>query len=113
MHDIILNVSLAVVVTTYLLSFFLFDRLLRLESLAYPERWRSDGRPIGVFTLTKARRGYDLASLLSFLRLYVVWNFHAPPWVRGDCQAARLMWGVRSSLLVTVGGLYTIRETLM
>ncbi len=61
MHELILNVSLATIMAVYLLSFYLFDRLLRLESVAYPEQWKSDGNPVGVFTLARTRRGFDLA----------------------------------------------------
>lgn len=113
MQDLALNVSLALVMGFYLLSFYFFDRLLSLEASGYPEQWSADGRPVGPFTLTRARRGNDIAAVVKFLRVYVTWNFNTPPWARKDRYATRLIWASRSVVFLTVAGLYVIRGTLM
>ncbi len=95
-----LNLFALLCVATYFGSFLSFDRLLQLEARSFPDHWDRDGRPIGIYTWARstgrrARPIYDgIVMLVAFLRLYFVWLFRTPEWVR-SAPAAR--WRLRAS----------------
>ena len=70
-----------------IVSFRLFDRLLRIQFSDARSEWEQMGSPSGYFwsppgsrKLSLRARGY----------LWSQWFYHAPPWVRGSEQASGL-----------------------
>jgi hypothetical protein len=101
MNSLLINLFALVACGTYLTSFLSFDRLLRIEARLHPDNWQRDGRPVGIYTWAKEvgaklHPSYDIAALLSFFRLYSLWLFRTPGWVRQAPAAHRILWTARS-----------------
>ena len=99
-------------------SFLLFDRLLRIESQVPEDQRHQGGRAIGIFSVAREMTGNhphwgDIKAVLVGLRLYVVWLFQMPQWVRCDARARRTLWTMRSLFWLCIIGCYFVKDTLL
>ena len=95
---IVLVATMPLFLVVLVVSFVVFDRLLRIQFSDAHSDWEREGCPSGYFwappssrKLSPRARGY----------LYSKWFYHAPPWVRGSQQAERLY--ARFKLMVWLG----------
>jgi hypothetical protein len=116
MAQVLVNVFCAAYAVAMFMSFLFFDRLLRMESRAPEGQRHPGGRATGIFGVARTGsypRWSDVKAVLVGLRLYVVWLFRMPQWVRGDPRARRTLWTMRSLFWLCVVGTYVVRETLL
>ena len=97
MSTIVVVISLAPVL---LISFLLFDKLVRLEYESHRRHWDADGQPHGFFWVppeVKKFGGWVIKgrSSIASRRCALVWLFSTPDWVRQDPIAKRLLFGLR------------------
>jgi len=58
-------------------------------------------------------RWEDVKALLLGLRLYAIWLFRMPLWVRNDGRARRVLWVTRSLFWLSIVGMEVVKETLL
>jgi hypothetical protein len=79
-----------------LLTFYLFDRVVKFEYRNYRKYWIADGKPIGFFWVPEEARGEFLglpkiSSSFKRSRLSFRWIYTTPKWARGDAQAKKYL----------------------
>jgi hypothetical protein len=79
-----------------LFTFYLFDRVVKLEYNEYKKYWEMDGKPIGFFWIPKESESKflgipALTSSVARSRLCMKWIFLTPTWTLGDEKASRLI----------------------
>ncbi len=118
MDHLLINVFGAGYAIAFCVSFVFFDRLLRMESQAPQDQRHHGGRAVGIFSMTgEMSRSYpqwgDIKAALLGLRLYVMWLFRMPIWVRSNPRARRALWIMRSLFWLCIIAMYIVRETLL
>ena len=118
MDHFLLNAFCAGYVIVFGLSFLFFDRLLRMESLARENQRHHGGRAVSIFSMARDTghshpQWSDVKALVLGLRLYVIWLFRMPLWVRSDPRACRALWTMRSLFWLCIVGMYIVREILL
>lgn len=90
---------LGFVALAYLISFFKFDRLVRVEYQRHRSDWIADGMPHGIFWVpaeTVKLGGLLIrgASSLASYRCWIMWLFSTPRWARSNKNTKRafLQW---------------------
>ena len=69
-----------------LLSFWRFDRLLRMEYGRYRSQWELDGCPIGFFWVPPG--AFTWSGCMARASVSLAWTWHRPAWVMADAEAA-------------------------
>jgi hypothetical protein len=105
------------VCVTYTASFLYFDRLLCIEARSFPEAWKDDGQPVGIRTWAReaganCRPYCDIFPLIRFLRLYLLWLFRTPDWVRQNSSASKALWTARSLFCLFLIELMVLKELM-
>ncbi|SRR5713226_1225245 len=101
-------VPLGLVAAAFLMSFFAFDQLVRLEYCLHRADWISDGMPQGVFWVpseARALRGWVVKPRSSWAlrRCWFTWLFTSPRWAKTDKTTKRALF--RWRLLVAVSNI--------
>ncbi len=83
--------SCATGIVASLVSFRLFDRLLRLEHDLHPTEWERDGAPVGYFWVPPGTSVLPFSG--SWRRGLVAskWTFRTPTWAAQDSNAKNLL----------------------
>ncbi len=102
---------------TYTISFLYFDRLLCVEARSFPELWKDDGQPVGIWTWARQygarRRAYlDIFPLVRSLWLYLLWVLRTPDWVRQNSLANKALWTARLLFWLFVVELMVWKEVM-
>ena len=79
-------IALPVLFASVIAAFAIFDYIIHLQYTRYPEAWRQEGQPGGMFrSPPNAKRENSAAIFYSRL-------FKTPAWAHGDRQIQRLLW---------------------
>jgi hypothetical protein len=118
MAHLLVNLFCAGYAIAFCVSFLFFDRLLRMESQVPEDQRHQGGRATGIFSVAREMSGSypqwrDLKAVLVGLRLYVLWLFRTPQWVRSDPRARRALWAMRSLFWLCIIGAYIVKDTLL
>lgn len=100
------------ILVTHIALFSFFERIIKIEFQSYPVFWKLDGQPVGLKSIfkdivTRERRGTSRHGRLMFMRLFLIWLFRTPSWLRRDAKAYRLLLMVRllASLVIIEWGM--------
>jgi hypothetical protein len=118
MNELLVNICCASYVAATSASLLFFERLLKMEAKSPEYQRHPGGRAVGIFSMPREMRGpyprtEDIKALFLGLRLFVIWLFRMPIWVRADVRDRRALWIMRSLFWLGIVGMEVAKETLL
>lgn len=93
-----------------LLTFYLFDRVVKFEYSNYRKYWIADGKPIGFFWVPEEARGEFLrlpkiSSSFVRSRFAGYWIYTTPEWTKGDARATKVLLQYKLTAVLPIAAL--------